>query len=104
MNNPSDQTLARLLLETRERGYSFRLFYRRSAQAYLVIFFMLGMFIAICAAFEIWALFCGLIGLLCGFVLRDVGWVRAKAKSWPFTLKVTDWEKVKRVADEKPLA
>ena len=104
MTDSSDRTLAQRLLETRECGYSFRLFYRRSAQTYLVILFMFGMFIAICAAFEIWALFCGLIGMLCGVLLRDVGWMRATARAWPFTLKVTDWEKVQRIADEKPAA
>lgn len=94
--------LARRLLETRERGYGFALFYRRSWKAYLVILGYFGIVLPWMAMEDWWKLFCGLTVVLCGMLLRDIGWVRAIRKNWPFSDKVTDWEKVRRMAEGKP--
>lgn len=102
--NPSPHAicgLARRLLETRERGYGFALFYRRSWKAYLVILGYFGIVLPWMAMEGWWELFCGLTGVLCGMLLRDIGWVRAIRKNWPFSDKVTDWEKVRRMAEGK---
>lgn len=41
------------------------------------------------------------IGYVVGMTIQDISWFAAIAKSWPFSLKVTDWEKVKEIAGEK---
>jgi len=39
--------------------------------------------------------------LLLGALLRDIGWFRAIGRTWPFSEKVTDWDKVQGLADGK---
>ncbi|WP_299946360.1 hypothetical protein [uncultured Microbulbifer sp.] len=45
-------------------------------------------------------LFLVAIGMLVGTTIQDVGWLRVIEKTWPFTVKITDWEKVERIAEE----
>ena len=104
MNQFSDQTLARRMLETRDRGYSFALFFRRSAKRYLLLFSYFGLALIAFGVLQLWLPFYLMLGMLAGCLFRDIGWVRAVGKTWPFSLKVTDWDKVQRLADEKPVA
>ena len=89
------------MLETRERGYSFGLFLRRSAKRYLlqVAYFVFAL--VLFALLQLWLVFYLMLGMFAGCLFRDIGWFRAVGKTWPFSLKVTDWEKVQRLADEK---
>lgn len=101
MNQFSDQMLARRMLQTRDRGYSFALFFRRSAKRYVLLVSCLGLALVPLALLQLWMLFYLILGMVAGSFLRDVGWVRAIRKTWPFGLKVTDWDKVQELADEK---
>jgi hypothetical protein len=101
MNQLSDQMLARLMLETRDRGHSFSLFFRRSAKRYLMLVSYFGISLIAFGIFQLWMPFVFLIGMLAGCFLRDIGWVRGVGKTWPFSLKVTDWDKVQKLAVEK---
>lgn len=38
-------------------------------------------------------------GMVIGAILRDLGWFRRIKITWPFTLKVTDWDKVKKLSE-----
>lgn len=98
MKRPNESLLARRLLETRERGYGFRLFYRRVWRWYLLLALVFGFALTMAALAELEPLFGGFVGAFCGVLLRDAGWVRAIRKSWPFSETVTDWEKVRRIA------
>jgi hypothetical protein len=103
MNKFSDQMLAQRMLETRERGYSFALFVRRNTARYtfLVSYFAIGL--GVLAWLQAWPFFYVLLGLFAGCVFRDIGWFRAIGRTWAFSLKVTDWDKVQKLADEKNL-
>jgi hypothetical protein len=101
MRQFSDQILAKRLLETRDRGYSFALFVRQNTKTYLLIvsYFVLGL-VAL-ALLRSWTAFYLLLGMFVGCFVRDGGWVRQGGKTWPFRLKVIDWDRVQRIADDK---
>jgi hypothetical protein len=44
-----------------------------------------------------------MLGLFLGVLLRDLGWARATAATWPFSERVTEWDKVRRIAEGEPL-
>ena len=100
MMRPSDQVLAKRMLETRERGISFGLVLRRSMRGYLFLFLVFGVVLGWLAWIEYWPPFVLMLGMLVGCLLRDVGWIRRIKQTWPFTLKVTDWEIVRELAEE----
>ena len=101
MNRPSDQLLAKRMLETRERGFSFAHLLRRNAKRYLLLFAVILLAVAVFANLKLWALCYVFFGLLLGALLRDIGWFRVIGSTWPFSEKVTDWEKVQGLADGK---
>ncbi|GAB2876842.1 hypothetical protein GCM10027180_03840 [Microbulbifer echini] len=37
-------------------------------------------------------------------MIRDVGWFRVIEKNWLFTVSITDWEEVERIAKKAQLA
>ena len=102
MKNLSDQTCARLMLEIRNRGYSFGFFYRRSAKRYLLLFAGFAVCLVMLALLEYSPGFWLMLGMLAGCLLRDISWVRGYRHAWPFTHEITDWGKVQRLADGKP--
>ena len=51
---------------------------------------------------QYWPGFWMLIGMLLGCVSRDFSWLRAIGKTWAFTEKVTDWDKVSKLAEDGP--
>jgi hypothetical protein len=53
---------------------------------------------------ERWAPFWLVLGMVAGSLLRDIGWVISIRRTWPFSERVTDWDKVQRFADERPSA
>ncbi len=99
MKRPHEALLARRLLETHARGYGFALFYRRVWKWYLLLGLVFALVLTFAAEAELWLLFHGFVGCACGVLLRDIAWVRAIRKNWPFSVKVTDWEKVRRMAE-----
>jgi hypothetical protein len=103
MGAPLERKLAVRMLKIRDRGgYGLGLFLRWNAKRYLFSIVYFGVALAYLAYAELWGLFSFALGLVAGMFLRDFGWVRAAAKSWPFTVRVTDWEEVQRIADEQP--
>lgn len=38
------------------------------------------------------------VGMILGAALQDIGWIWRIAKNWGFTEEVTNWEKVKKIA------
>jgi hypothetical protein len=98
-----DSEFARSLLELRESGCSFRLQFRRLARANLLLMVSFTIAIAIYTWLQLWVGVYIMLGMLLGSVLRDVAWVFAIKKSWPFRLKVTDWDKVQSLAAELPV-
>ncbi len=89
------------MLETRDRGYSFPLFIRRSAKRYLLLFALFGFVLLAFGVLQYWMTFYLMLGMLVGSLLRDIGWFRAIGKTWPFSQKVTDWNEVQRLADAR---
>ena len=104
MKTFSDQNLARRLLEARKHGYTFGLFYRRSATRYILLVSVCAGGMAILALAQIWPPFWLVLGMVVGSLLRDIGWVISIRRTWPFSERITDWDKVQRFADERPSA
>jgi len=102
MRGTSDQALAQRLLSMRDKGsYRFGAFLKLNAWRYLFQVAVHSVLLAILALAGLWPVFIFLLGLVLGSFLRDVGWVRSTRRMWPFTVKVTNWDVVERLAAEK---
>ncbi len=99
MKAPSDQYYAQNMLETQEEGFSAWLLIRRSTRQYLLLIGVNALMFTLLAMTdnEMYMLLFG--GLLGGALLRDLAWMRRIKQSWPFSEKVTDWEKVRELAE-----
>ncbi len=104
MNQLTDQVIARGMLETRKHDCSLDHYFRRSTKRYLALFAIFVLAFIVFGILRRWDLVYLMFGMLAGCLLRDIGWVRAVRKTWSFTLKVTDWDKVQQLADEKPIS
>ena len=104
MNRFSDQFLAQLMLDLRQRGISFGLHVRRNFPFYGIFFGYMVVALIVLAWLQLWPVFCLAIGMFAGCLLRDIGWIRASRNSLPFTVKVTDWKKVEELASGERLA
>ena len=101
---PTPQVLAaRRLLENRDKGFTFRLFYRRSLRGYLIQLVTTAAVIALLGYLKIWPAAWIYLGVTIGSFARDIAWVRSIRKSWPLSVALTDWEKVRKLADGQPL-
>jgi hypothetical protein len=90
---------ARMILAHEQGGYTVGLFYRWSAARYVVLCAYFGVILLVLALFELWPLLALALGALLGVLLRDLGWARASATTWHLTERVTDWEKVRQIAE-----
>jgi hypothetical protein len=97
----TDQHLAQRLLQRKGGGSTLRRFIHTNRKRYAV-----GTAALAGAAFMIHrstlagpAWFA--TGCILGTWLRDVQWVLATDRLWPFTEKVTDWGKVESIAGDK---
>jgi hypothetical protein len=105
MNIFSDKMIARRMLQAKQTGYTFAHFVRIGAKRYLLIA-AVDVFL-ICLAYFVlrnYIAFFLLIGLSVGSFARDFAWFRTCQKSWPFTEKTTDWQKVEKIANDEPSA
>jgi hypothetical protein len=102
MRNESDQVLARRQIEFRDNGCSYGSFLRNNIKGYLFLIASYVLLLALSAFLQHWILFYVLLGGLVGSLSRDVGWMRGARKRWAFSVKITDWEKVQRLADWHP--
>jgi hypothetical protein len=100
MGTPTNQKVAARMMEVSRRGgYSLGLFLRWQAKRYVVAVIYLAVAVAYFAYFRLWSGCSLVIGLFSGMWLRDFGYLLAAKKTWPFLNMVTNWEKVKKIAD-----
>jgi hypothetical protein len=99
----SDQVLAGRLLKIRDQGgvrLGLYLRWNYKRYAFLLLYFTAAL--AYFAFAGLWMGFALVLGMNVGFFARDFGWVNSTKRSWPFTLKITDWALVEALASEKP--
>jgi len=101
MNKKTEQQLAKHMLTHRADGYSLLYVLRKSAWRYVLsVILVLILLTALAGTHDSILKFAFLLGagMLLGAMVRDVGWLRRIKTNWPFSEKVTDWEKVERIA------
>jgi len=102
MKKPTEQQIARHFLKHREAGYSIAYVLRQSKLRYGIhIAMLVGFSVVFHSTDDLWLKGFSLwvIGMYLGALLRDVGWLRRIKRSWPFTQKITDWQKVEDIAE-----
>jgi hypothetical protein len=106
MKTLSDQVAARRMLQIRdEGGYRLGTFLRLNARKYAIQGLVFGLSLALLLIIEMRVAFSILLGVILGSLARDFGWVRASRRTWPFTMRVINWEIVERLAThEEPPA
>ena len=93
------------MLQARERGgYRILPFVRMNAKGYIILVIYFGAVLAVLAWLELWPGVCVVLGLVFGVCLRDLSWLIGIQRTWPFSAKVTDWDKVQKIAAGLPLA
>jgi hypothetical protein len=95
----NEQILAQRMLVTRDCGLTFVLFLRRNAWRYLLLTSVYGATFALALYYRQGPMASFAFGLLAGILLRDFAWMRAARTVWPFTRRVTDWDKVQWLAE-----
>ncbi len=103
MSKPSEQLLAQRMLETREKGFSYGLFLRRSLKRYFILIAIYCVLLSLLAYLQAWMAFCLVVGMVSGCFLRDYAWAKMIRRTWSFNLKITDWNVVQRLADNNSL-
>ena len=95
----TDKSRARYLLEVRANGkYKIWHFIRFNRYRYTFFAVYIPVGIAYFARWGTVAQMLGFIGLGSGLLVGDLSWLRGRNKSWPFTLKTTNWGEVERIA------
>jgi len=95
----NQKAAARMLEVSRRGGYSLGLVLGWKAKSYLFALLYLAAAIAYFAYVGLWAGCFLVVGLFGGMWFRDYGYLLAAKKTWQFQELVTDWEKVKQIAD-----
>ena len=114
VNQFSDQFLAKQLLEMREHGLTFRRFFGKNLMLHLLFAISISLMIYFgwpkyCDVCQVahggnWLMVGLAIGFFFGFFLVTMTTIRAISKNLPFRLKVTDWDKVQRLANGEDVA
>ena len=84
-------------------GYKFRPFLRMNAKGYIFLVVYFSAVMAVLASAGCWPAVFAVGGMAVGVFLRDVSWLTGVQRTWPFSVKVIDWDKVQKIADDKPL-
>ncbi len=105
MGWPTDETLAKSMLEYREHGFTAWQFLRRSVKGYSQFIVILGSCTAVFAWLESHYLIPVPLAAIsasfaCGALLRDFAWFKILRRQWPFRDRTTDWDEVERIAAE----
>ena len=101
----SDKTLAERMLQAREQGgYRLLPFVRMNAKGYAFLVLYFGAILTCLAVAGMWPVFAVVGGVVAGVFLRDISWLIGIQRNWAFSAKVTDWEKVQRIASGLPIA
>jgi len=97
----TDKRRARYLLDVREQGgHKFLHFIRTNKLRYLFVIGYFGVISVYSALTDAWFFFWVFFGFFAGVLLTDLTWLRAMQKSWPFIARATNWDEVKKVADQ----
>lgn len=94
-----DPERARALLRCREQGFSILRCFRMGGRRYLLSAILFCLLLYLASRFPHLAIAWVGVGAYIGMFLRDLGWYRAAKKNWPFTVKTTNWERVREIAD-----
>ena len=102
MNEKTEKRVAGQMLDLKEHGYSVRYILRKSAIAWLSLFALL----AVCVALNHRGFLAGdglivVTGLVVGAIARDIGWLRRSKRLWSLYVRVIDWAKVKEIAGKE---
>jgi hypothetical protein len=105
MKPVSDKILAQRMLQARaDGGYRLRLFLRINTKGYIFLVLFFSALSTVSAFVGCWPCTFLVAGIGFGVFLRDVSWLTGIQRSWPFSVRITDWDKVQKIADEKPSA
>ena len=105
MRELTAKDLARSMLLLRDNyGYSVVQHFRTNAKGYLFFFMYFGALFGLTVFIQWWTACAAIGGVVFGCLMRDFGWLRSAKKTWPFSLEIIDWQKVEKLADEKPTA
>ena len=101
MEPEAEKNIARVYLGHRENGFSIGASVRRSIRRYMIMPLVFVVLLILYSSVEEprlkgWLVFA--LGLALGGFVRDFGWLLRIKQTWPFTEKVTDWQKVERMA------
>jgi len=104
MKQLSDKLLAERMLQARASGgHKFLPFLGMNAKGYILLVLFFSALLAILGFVGCWPAFFVVAGVLVGVFLRDASWLTSLQRTWPFSVKVIDWDKVQRIANAKPL-
>ena len=93
------QQMARLMLERRDRGYTYGFFLKRNLFGYVKIIVAFGLPALILLQLDQSGLARIMLGMMVGSFIRDIDWFRAFLVTIPLSDAVTNWDKVQRIAD-----
>jgi hypothetical protein len=103
-NKPTDKMMAKRLLVARCHGFTILAFMRLNVRRY--IFYSIP-FVGLLVWFAFtgsWFAFGLVASFLLGLIFLYLQWLFSMRKSWPFLSRVTNWDVVKRIADDEPSA
>jgi hypothetical protein len=92
------EIMAKSLLEKRENGISVMSGLRTIKGRLLFRFAMLGVLYFLYSQSSNNAFLYLGAGYILGMTIQDISWFATIAKTWSFSCKVTDWEKVEELA------
>jgi len=100
MKKYTDKFFANNLLEKRKANSTILYCYKRTLKVNIISIFVCLIGTALLFMLDIGIGFPAIyLGLFIGAFARDLGWFISIKKSWPFTEKVIDWQKVEELAD-----
>jgi len=92
--------IAQRMLQAHQHGYTFGHFVRVNAKRWMLLYSILVVGIYLTTCIHDYIAFYIMIGMTLGIFVRDFAWFRTNQKSWSFTVKTTDWQKVEKLADD----
>ena len=93
------------MLQVRENGgYGFRAYWKTSRRRHVFVVLYYAAALAFFASLRSWPGFGLALGMVLGTYLRDLSWIGAARRTWPFTNKIIDWDLVRELAEPEPTA
>ena len=90
------------MLQAHQHGYTFGHFIRINAKRHLILITVSLLLIYLAMWIQDGVAFYVLIGRAIGTFVRDFAWFRSNRASWSFIEKITDWQKVEKLANDEP--